>query len=259
MSLLGIFDSGLGGLSIARYCRILLPTTDILYCGDTAHLPYGNKSSASIYKCARQIVQLLVERGARAIAIACSTVCATALAELNAEFGHRALLIEILQPSVCAALEQSPRGRVAVLATQATVASTAYTRAFQQRSKEICVIEIPCPLLATHIEENLADLTATATLLGDYLKPLRHSAVDALLLGCTHYSLVKPHICELLGEDIVVDPAKACALAIARAISLKGPSGPKTDRGKWEWIFTDSPELWIERANGQIGQKVIKY
>lgn len=257
MCLLGIFDSGLGGLSIARYCRLLLPTTDILYCGDTAQAPYGNMSKASIYRCSRQVVQLLIERGARLIAIACSTVCANALAELNAEFGHRALLIEILQPGVLATLEQSTRGKVAVLATQATVASTAYTRAFQQRSKDICVVEIPCPLLATHIEENLADRAATLSMLSDYLKPLKHSAIDTLLLGCTHYSQVKPEICELLGKVIVVDPAKACALAIAQTVAQMGGGSTKTDRGKWEWIFTSSPDLWIERARVLISQKAI--
>lgn len=252
MSPLAIFDSGLGGLSIARQFRRLMPQASILYCGDTAHAPYGNRSAASITARARKLIRHLVERGIREIVIACNTVCATALSALNAEFGLRAQLIEVLQPGVSAALARSSTGKIAVLATKATVSSGAYARALRQRCREISVLEIPCPQLATHIERNLADERATRQLLARYLKPLDQSTLTALLLGCTHYSFVKSHLDALLGRDIVVDPARACALAIVRALAPAAQNTP-TARGRWEWLFTDSPELWIARAELLLG------
>ena len=198
----GVFDSGLGGLTVVAALRKMLPDESILYLGDTARVPYGDKSPESILRFARQDAAFLRSRGVKMIVVACNTVSAVALPRLRADRMEEPLM-GVIDSGVEAALATGAR-RIAVIGTRATVGSDAYRRGIHAADRSIQVESIPCPLLVPLAEEGVVSGPIAEAVLDLYLGRLRSSPPDALLLGCTHYPLLKGTIQAYFGAGTAV-------------------------------------------------------
>lgn len=228
---IGVFDSGLGGLTVAAAIEAHLPHERLIYFGDTARVPYGTRSPATVVRYAVTIADFLRRRGVKLIAVACNTVSAHAIGAL-AE-GETVPVVGVIGPGARAAIEASRGGDIAVLATPVTVASNAYRRAIERRAPGRAVHQIACPLLVPLAEEGWFDHPVTRMVAREYLAPLTDTKVDTIILGCTHYPLlrraIRSVVDELLGPDVaLVDSARATADDIGRVLDRHGlrRSGP---------------------------------
>ena len=207
---LGIFDSGVGGLTVVRAVQDLLPGEAIVYLGDTARVPYGSKSPETIRRFAVEDVRFLVERGVKAIVVACNTATAHALEHLRGEFDLP--IIGVIEPGVKAALGDPGAERIGVIATRGTIRSHAYQHALAQRRPGVLILDYATPLLVPIVEEDWIGHPATDLILHTYLDPLIERGMDTLLLACTHYPLLMPKLRDLLGPEVrLVDSATTCA------------------------------------------------
>lgn len=207
---IGVFDSGLGGLTVVAAINRALPDEDILYLGDTARVPYGDKSVDSIRRFAGQDAEFLLGRGVKMIVAACNTVSAVAMDTLRSRYPE-AHILGVLDAGIRAVLAGSPR-RIAITGTRATINSDAYRRGIHAKDPSIIVESIACPLLVPMAEEGITDSTITRSVLDIYLHNVKQNPPDALLLGCTHYPLFKSAISAYLeGRVAIIDSASACA------------------------------------------------
>ena len=217
---IGVFDSGVGGLTVVRALMERLPLENIVYFGDTARVPYGNKSRATIESYTKQIVDFLFEQDVKALVIACNTIAAVAGQRVRQMAGNMPVL-DVIQSGAQAALNTTTSGRIGVMATSTRVNSNAYARAINSQSHNTRVISQACPLLVPLVEEGWLDHEVTRLTAREYLKPILTENVDTLVLGCTHYPLLKPLLAEEVGNIQLVDSAtttaQATALALAKA------------------------------------------
>lgn len=260
---IGVFDSGLGGLTVVRALREALPRESIVYLGDTARVPYGTRSASTVLRYARGCSQLLLERGIKVLVIACNTASAVALDVLAEELPIP--VIGVVGPGADAAVEAatqlSSRGveavRIGVLGTLSTVESGAYPRAVAARSRAFEVRARPAPLLVPLVEEGWLDGQVPRLAVERYLTPLLDEQVRVVVLGCTHYPLLKPTIDamvhERLGSDaVVVDSAKATALCVARALAERGHL-TKQNNAALSLLVTDLPNSFSASATRFLG------
>jgi glutamate racemase len=235
---IGVFDSGIGGLTVAGAIRTMLPHESTIYFGDTARLPYGPKSPETVRRYAREILDWLLLQRVKAVVIACNTVTAHALDDLRAR--SPVPVLGVIEPGARAAVAATRRGRVGVIGTAGTVGSGAYSRALHAHRQELVVIEQACPLFVPLVEEGWFDHAATQLIADEYLAPLRREAIDTLVLGCTHYPMLKPLIHRVMGDGVtLIDSADETARELERVLTdldLRAPIGaPATQR----WIATD--------------------
>lgn len=198
---IGVFDSGLGGLSVLREIHALMPQESLCYIADSHHAPYGEKSLAQIRQRSVVCADWLVEQGVKAIVVACNTATAAAVNQLRARY---TLPIIAMEPAVKPAGKVTRAGRVGVLATAGTLSSKKYESLLRQHACHVTVISQPCPGLVEEVEKGDFESMALRGLLSSYLEPLLQAQVDTLILGCTHYSLIRRLIVELVGEAVVV-------------------------------------------------------
>lgn len=216
---IGIFDSGVGGLTVLRELYQQLPNESILYFGDTARLPYGTRTPAQILQFVREILTWMVSQGVKMIVMACNTSDALALDIVRCEFDIPT--IGLILPASCAAVGCGKR--IGVIATPATAASNAYRRAILEADPTVQVWQIGCPEFVPLIEQNLIDRPYLYKVARDYLAPLQQQQIDTLVYGCTHYPLITPVIRRILPETVqLVNPAVHVALAAARELELLG-------------------------------------
>lgn len=207
---LGVFDSGVGGLTVVRALRELLPHESIVYLGDTARVPYGSKSPDTIRRFAVEDAQFLIARGVKAVIVACNTATAHALPLLEATF--RVPVIGVLEPGVEATLADANCQRVGIIGTAGTIRSCAYQHRLAMRRPDLQIHAAATPLLAPFVEEGWVDHASTKMVLREYLKPLIERGIDTLVLGCTHYPLLVPAIRKVVGHKVrLVDSASTCA------------------------------------------------
>lgn len=207
---LGVFDSGVGGLTVVRALRELLPGESIIYLGDTARVPYGSKSPDTIRRFAVEDAQFLIARGVKAVIVACNTATAHALPLLEATF--RVPVIGVLEPGVEATLAEANCQRVGIIGTAGTIRSCAYQHRLAMRRPDLQIHAAATPLLAPFVEEGWVDHASTKMVLREYLKPLIEKGIDTLVLGCTHYPLLVPAIRRVVGQRVrLVDSASTCA------------------------------------------------
>lgn len=209
-SALGVFDSGVGGLTVVRAIQKLLPAEDIVYLGDTARLPYGSKSPETIRQFAAEDAAWLVGRGVKAVVVACNTATAHALPQLQESLSVP--VTGVIEPGVAAALQDLSCERIGIIATRGTIRSHAYQHSLAQRRTGLLIHALETPLLVPIIEEGWIDHEASELILKSYLKPLVEKGMDALLLACTHYPLLIPVLEKLLPDEVrLVDSASTCA------------------------------------------------
>lgn len=215
---IGVFDSGVGGLTVVSALRRRLPRESILYLGDTARLPYGSKSPDTVTRYTSRNIEFLLERGVKAVVVACNTASALALPQLHPEVPTWG----VIEPGARKAAAAS-RGRVGVIATEATVRSDAYPRALRQIRPDLEILSQPCPLFVPLVEEGWHDDPVTEQVAERYLRPLLDAGIDTLVLGCTHYPLLKPVLQRIAGPDVVlVDSAEAVAETVAAGLAERG-------------------------------------
>ena len=249
---IGVFDSGIGGLTVVAALRRVLPSERILYVGDTARVPYGGKSQETVTRYAREISDLLVSEHSRLIIAACNTASALAVPTLAP---HSAVpMIGVLEPGALAAVKATRSGRIGVIGTRATIGSDAYGQAIRRINPELEVTAIACPLLVPLIEEGLFDDEVTETLLRRYLAPMLVCEIDTLVLGCTHYPLLKKTITLICGDGVtLVDSAENCALAVSDMLSAHTTTPPDP---RLDILLTDSSEGFLRIAEKSLNLSI---
>lgn len=246
---LGVFDSGLGGLTVVRALRRRLPSESILYFGDTARVPYGPKSPETIRRFTREITRFLTRQGVKMIVAACNTCSATSLDCVQMEF--EGPVLGVIEPGVEAAAAATRNRRIGVIGTQATIHSGAYERFLRERLPDSKVYSTACPLFVPLAEERLENHPATRLIAEDYLKPLLEQDIDTLILGCTHYPLLRGAIQATVGNKVtVVDSAEATAERAARRLLELDLAAPEGESAAFRYFVSDDPgglERFFER------------
>ncbi len=208
--MIGIFDSGIGGLTVVRSIMDRLPGYDIIYFGDTARTPYGNKSAATVIEYSRQITDFLIQQGAKIIVIACNTASSVATEALKESCPLP--VFEVITPAVTYALSVTRKSSIGVIGTRATINSGIYEKQIKAADPDASVFSVPCPLLVPLVEEGWMNRPETRMIVKKYLHPLKTRQINALILGCTHYPLLKPVISQKIGKRVrVIDSSTAVA------------------------------------------------
>ena len=212
----GVFDSGVGGLTVAREIARQLPDENIIDFGDTARVPYGSKSQNTIIRFSEQIIRFLRTKEVKAIVIACNTASALALDAVRDEFGIPILGVVI--PGARAAVEATRNKKVGVVGTDATVQSGMYTKVIHGMDPDVTVIEKACPLFVPLVEEGFKEHIVTQEIIEYYLESMRSTDIDAMILGCTHYPLLRSRIRDYMGDRIqIVNPAYETAMDLKKS------------------------------------------
>lgn len=218
---IGVFDSGIGGLTAVRELFRALPHESIVYFGDTARVPYGNKSQETVTRFSLEIATFLVRQNIKCLVVACNSASAHALEALQRRF--EIPVIGVIEPAVETALTASPRGRIGVIGTLATVGSSAYSLLVERRVAGASVIQRACPLFVPLVEEGWLDHPVTRMVAEEYLAELRHADLDCLILGCTHYPLLAPLLADLMGPAVhLIDSGAEAARATAALLAERG-------------------------------------
>lgn len=244
---IGVFDSGIGGLTVAAALQNLLPSETIFYIGDTARVPYGGKSRKTVERYSIEIGGLLLAEQAKMIVVACNTASALAVPRMKELF--KAPVQGVVAPGAEAAVRATKNGRIGVIGTRATVASGAYEHAIHALRPEAQVFSTHCPLLVPLIEEGMFDDPITDQVIARYLAPLLDEGIDTLVLGCTHYPLAREAIGRGAGSAVtLVDSAENCALAVKALLESQNLSAPGDRLGKLDVALTDSTEGFLRTA-----------
>ncbi len=218
---IGVFDSGIGGLTVARELMHQLPSERIIYFGDTARVPYGPKSPDTVRRYSREIGEFLVGEGVKAIVVACNTATAHALPVLREEMPVP--VVGVVDPGARAAVAASRDRSIGVIGTAGTIGSKAYDRAIAALAPDARIVSRACPLFVPLVEEGWVDREATRLIAREYLEPFAGDRIDALVLGCTHYPLLKPLIGEMLGDHVaLIDSAAETAAETRRVLEARG-------------------------------------
>jgi glutamate racemase len=214
--MIGIFDSGIGGLTVVRAMMDLLPDYDLTYLGDTARTPYGSKSAETIIKYSLNNTNFLLRQGAQLIVIACNTASSYACETVRTLYAQKGLAVfEVIGPGADLAVQRSGKMRIGVIGTSGTISSGVYREKIQAIRPEAQVFMAPCPLLVPLVEEGWLQRPETAMIVRKYLRPLKDKQIDALILGCTHYPVLRRVIQKKIGASVVlVDSAEAIALQV---------------------------------------------
>jgi glutamate racemase len=250
----GVYDSGIGGLTVLKALLERFPGERFLYLGDTAKVPYGNKSTETITRYALESTLFLLSRGVKAVVVACNTVSATCLDQLSRHF--RAPVIGVIDPAVDEAIRMTRRGKIGVVGTARTIESGAYERALLERVASLEVRGVPCPLFVPLAEEGFADHAATRLIVEEYLTPLCSDGVDTVILGCTHYPLLRSAIAAFLGPDVaLVDSGPATATALASILDAHRLRGGAA-RSAVAYCLTDRQPRFRAIGERFLGQPI---
>ncbi|MEY2439234.1 MAG: glutamate racemase [Verrucomicrobiota bacterium] len=248
---IGVFDSGIGGLTVVKALRDLLPEEQIIYLGDTARVPYGSRSAATVERYSIEIGNMLVERDAKVVVVACNTASSVALPQLKNNLPVN--VIGVIEPGAQAAIQATRNQHVGVIGTRATIRSGAYEKALRALANDVRVMSLACPLLVPLIEEGLLEDAVTDQMIARYLAPMLADGIDTLVLGCTHYPLLGPAIeRHLAGKVGVVDSARNCAIAVRELLDRESLRAPSGSRGGLQVALTDTPDNFLRVAKDAL-------
>lgn len=252
---IGIFDSGVGGLTVLKEIFKALPQEDTIYLGDTARVPYGTKSPETVTRYARQITSFLVGRDIKLLVVACNTASAFSLDALKEKFPIP--IVGVIEPGARRAASVTKTGKVGVIGTEGTIRSSAYAKAIKRMNPEIEVITRACPLFVPLAEEGWTDNEVARMAARMYLQGLKEEGVDTLVLGCTHYPLLKGIISEVMGEGVtLVDSAEETARTVAEILRGSGSLRPSSEKGNHHYFVTDVPAGFIRVGNRFLGGRL---
>jgi len=252
---LGVFDSGIGGLTVVREILRRLPNENIIYLGDTARVPYGTKSSQTVIKYSQSNSKFLISKGIKLLVVACNTASAVALPSLRWDF--EIPIIGVIEPGARKAVRITTTGKVGVIGTPSTIKSNAYKKAMENIAPEVKVYSKACPLFVPLAEEGWTDGEIAELTAKRYLEPLMESGIEVLILGCTHYPLLKSMIQKVMGDEVtLVDSAEETALEIERILKDNNISNESSSSNKREFYLTDVSDTFIEIAGRFLGEKI---
>ena len=248
---IGVFDSGIGGLTVVKALRDLLPNENIFYLGDTARVPYGPKSPETVQRYAVELAGILTQKNAKALVVACNTVSSVALPLLIKKFSVP--VIGVIEPGARAALQATRNQHIGVIGTRATIRSGAYEKTLRAADNNVRVSSRACPLLVPLIEEGLLDDDVTDRMIMRYLEPLLADGIDTLVLGCTHYPLLAGAIGRILKRQVMlVDSAQNCARAVEETLDRQSLRTPAPNRGELHVTLTDSADNFLNVARDAL-------
>ena len=253
-SAIGVFDSGIGGLTVLHEIIEALPRENTVYLGDTARSPYGTKSVDTVLRYSFENSEFLVEKGVKIVVVACNTSTAIALEHLQRELTLP--VVGVIEPGVKRALARTQNKKIGVIGTEATIQSGAYTRALKTVDRSVEVYSRACPLFVPLVEEGWTDNQVVEMTVRAYLESLKQSGIDTLILGCTHYPLLKKSIRKFLGGGVrLVDSAKETAMEVAGMVK-KTALARTAGRGVHSFFVTDAPDRFIKVGRRFLGEKV---
>jgi glutamate racemase len=253
---IGVFDSGVGGLTVLRALRALLPGEDFIYVGDTARVPYGSKSPETVRRFALEIAGLLKRKGVKMIVAACNTVSAVALPELRRFFPFPGPVQGVIEPGAAAARRATRTGRVGVIGTEATVKSGAYEKALRRLDRRLSVFSRACPLFVPLVEEGWTDHPVAGAVARECLAPLLAKRVDALVLGCTHYPLLKPVLRRVAGRARLIDSAEETARVVRDRLQQDGALARGGRKGTVAYFSSDDPVKFARLGRRFLGWRL---
>ena len=241
---MAVFDSGVGGLTVLHECLVSLPHEDFTYLGDTARFPYGDRSQGELLVFARELAGILLDEGAKLLVVACNSATAAALPALREELSERVPVVGVVLPESRLAAAATRNGRVGLIATPATVASGAYERALADASEGRAELHaVASADLAPLIQSGGEVDARTVDCVEDACEPLRRADVDTVILGCTHYPLVRPLLQRTLGREVtVVSSGEAIASEVERELEARGIDAPAARRGTYRFLASGEPE-----------------
>jgi glutamate racemase len=248
---IGVFDSGIGGLTVVKALSELLPNENIFYLGDTARVPYGPKSPETVQRYAMELAEMLMRENAKALVVACNTVSSVALPLLADKFSVP--VIGVIGPGARAALQATRNRHIGVIGTRATIRSGAYEKALRATDNNVRVSSRACPLLVPLIEEGLLDDAVTDQVIVRYLEPLLADGIDTLVLGCTHYPLLADAIARSVRRQIVlVDSAQNCARAVEEMLDRESLRAAPPNHGELRVALTDAADNFLNVARDAL-------
>jgi glutamate racemase len=251
---IGIFDSGIGGLTVVQELMRVLPQETLIYLGDTGRTPYGTKSADVIRRYSMENTEFLIERGIKALVVACNTSSAIAGSTLRERVAVP--LVDVIEPGAAAAVAATRTGKIGVIGTEATIASGEYTRALRRLRRDLEIYTRACPLFVPLAEEGWVDNGVATTTAQLYLSSLQHSGIDTLVLGCTHYPLLRDVIAAIMGPRVtLVDSAAATAAALRNRLEHEDLLRPR-GTGRASFFVTDAPERFVKVGSRFLGAHV---
>lgn len=252
---IGVFDSGLGGLTVVRELSRQMPSEDILYYGDTARVPYGTKSRKSIVEFSRQNAKVLIKRKVKMIVVACNSSSSYALAALKKEFSVP--IVGVISAGARKAAEQTKNNKVGVIATSATIASNRYVTMVKKFNRKAKVYTKPTPLFVPLVEEGWSNKAIAANVAREYLSSLKKTGIDTLILGCTHYPLLKKTLSKVMGPKVVlIDSAKEIASEVKRLLTETDLTCKRKRKARHHYLISDRPQAFKEIARGFLGYDI---
>ncbi|MBN1622375.1 MAG: glutamate racemase [Endomicrobiales bacterium] len=259
---IGIFDSGLGGLTVMSQIMKLMPCEDIIYFGDTARVPYGSKSQESIIKYSMQIASFLLEKKVKIIVVACNTASALALPSLRKKLSVP--VIGVIEPGAKYAVNATRNGRIGIIGTEGTINSSSYVKEIKRIDIKKKAFTQACPLFVPLVEEGWLSHPITYLIIEEYLKALTKKNIDTLILGCTHYPLIKKAIQKKVGKKTeLVDSASATAGEVLKILKKDGLKSERQRKARYQFFVSDSPKkfqhvgqrflgklpMWVKKIN----------
>ena len=247
---IGVFDSGVGGLTVAREIMRQLPKEHIVYFGDTARVPYGSKSQNNIIRFSRQIIRFLRTQSVKAIVIACNTASALALDVVRQE--TEIPVIGVVIPGARAAVQATESKKIGVIGTEATIRSEMYTKIMKEMDPEVSVIGKACPLFVPLVEEGFSKHNVTGEIIDYYLESMKESDIDTMILGCTHYPLLRTRVREYMGEQVhIVNPAYETAMDLKKILEDNDMANEtlEEEHATYSFYVSDAADKFKQSAN----------
>jgi len=254
MQPIGVFDSGVGGLTVVRELIHQLPGEDIIYFGDTARVPYGIKSKETVIRFSIEDILFLLKQEVKLICVACNTVSSLALPVIKHHF--KVPIVGVISPGVREAVYATQNKRIGVIGTRGTIKSRTYENEIKHLDPAIQITAVACPLFVPFVEEGWFKGNVVLEVARTYLKPLKDDKVDTVILGCTHYPLLKPVIRKVMGEHVrLIDSAKQVAIEVKKILSVEGMLN-KNRRGSHKFYVSDNPEWFSSLAKRFLGKNI---
>ena len=253
----GVFDSGVGGLTVVSQLFRILPQEDIIYFGDTAHLPYGSKSKEAVTHYSLDIANFLKAQKVKIIVVACNTASSFALSSLREKI--ELPVIGVIEPGAQAAIDTTRNFKIGIIGTEGTIKSRAFEEALKRIDRNVKVFSQACPLFVPLVEEGWLDKPETSQIAEKYLSPLKGKDIDTLILGCTHYPLLKELLGRIMGQEVsLIDTAEATAKAVERRLGEKNLLRKGNRKTVYKFFVSDDPEKFLQLGRRFLGKSMDK-
>jgi len=252
---IGVFDSGIGGLTVVKRLAANLPNEDIIYFGDTARVPYGSKSNSTVIEYSIQDTNFLLSKNVKAVVVACNTASSVAINDLKENFDIP--IIGMIEPGAEMAIRETKKKRIGVIGTRSTISNQAYSKEIKRLDSSVKVFEKACPLFVPLAEEGWIGHNATYEIAEEYLEELRNSEIDTLVLGCTHYPILAKVIQKVMGDNItMIDSGVASAEIVKHVLQERGLENNREETGQSEFYVSDIPTTFKTVAELFLGKPV---